>query len=265
VAAFGLAAFALADDAPPLPRSYALILAGVSGDKQHHDKFWDCATSLYNALRDRCGYSDADILFLFEEKPAEGGQVDAVATLEAVRQAFADLRARLKPDDRLFVFCLGHADRGQGKVRLNLKGPDLTAEEFGGLLDTLPCRCAMVALTMPLSGHFMAHVAKPGRIVITATEAQAELSETVFPYCFVRGFYDAEADANRDGFLSLLELFRYARKGVEAFYREKDLLQTEHPLLNDTGQGRGQRDPDPEKGPNGRKAAEEGFALQQRL
>ena len=247
---------------PPLPKSYALIISGVSGDKQHYDKFWDCASSLYKALRERCGYSDEEIVLLFEEKGGGASVVDDVSTRARIVAAFEDLGRRMAKEDRLFVFCVGHANRHGNEIRYNLKGPDLTLQDLAGLLDKIPNDNIFFVLSTPLSGYFIRHASKPGRIVLTATDALPQLSETAFPYLFVRGFYDETADANRDGFLSALELFNYTKEKVEEFFKEKELIPTEYPMLDDTGNGRGEREPDPEKGPAGKRAAEEGFALQ---
>ena len=260
--ALAAAGAVVAEDPPALPKSYALIVSGISGDKKHYDKFWECSTSLYKALRDKCGYRDDEIVFLFEEKTKESKTVDGVSTRDGIRAAFATLAPRLRAQDRLFLFWLGHAGRHGRGVRLNLRGPDIDVQQLGELLNTLPTTNVVCVVGTPLSGYVIKHASKPGRIVVTATDALPELSETTFPYHFVRGFYDSAADANKDGFLSILELFRYANRGVEKFFKENELLRTEHALLDDIGDGRGSRDPDPGKGPEGKRAAEEGFALQ---
>ena len=114
--------------------------------------------------------------------------------------------------------------------------------------------------------------AKPGRVCITATDALPELSETVFPYHFVRAFADPKADADEDGLLSVLEIFNYSKTQVKAFFDEKKLLLTEHALLDDNGDGIGHRDPSAPAAPpaqtpdakakDGQKAAEVFFELQ---
>jgi len=257
-----LAAGAASAQPAALPRSYALIVSGVSGDKAHYDKFWECASSLYKALRGKCGYSDEDIVFLFEEKSAASAAIDDVSTRANLAAAVEGLARRVREHDRLFVFVLGHADRRNDRVLLNLRGPDIDAEEFGRLFDRFAGRRVTFVIATPVSGYFVRHLSRPGRIVLTATDALPEISEPVFPYVFVRGFFDPNADANRDGFLSVLELFRYARNEVEGFYRQAELIQTEHPLLDDNGDGKGSRDPDSAGDGDGRLSSEEGFALQ---
>src|SRR3990170_3451888 len=45
------------------------------------------------------------------------------------------------------------------------------------------------------------------------------------------------------GTAAALEAFQYARTEVEKYYAGKNLLQTEHALLDDNGDGRGSADP----------------------
>ena len=242
------------------PRAYALIVIGIAGDEPHYQKFWDLGASLYRGLHERCGYSDEEIIFLFQDNPKGHAIVDGRSTKKGIEKAVDDLAAGLKPQDKLFIFVAGHANRSEGVVKIHLPGPDLTHGQFAKLLDKLPAAGQTVVVTTPLSGYLIREISRPGRICITATDAQPELSETVFAYQFVRGFFDAKADANRDGLLSVLELFRYATAGVKKFYHQKNLIPTEHALLDDDGDGVGRRDPQ-EKEREGKRAAEEYFEV----
>ncbi len=47
------------------------------------------------------------------------------------------------------------------------------------------------------------------------------------------------ADVDKDGAVSLLEAFEYARREVERSYESADQLPTEHALLEDNGDGEG--------------------------
>ena len=242
------------------PRAYALIVIGLAGDEPHYRKFWELGQTLYRGLRDRCGYSEEAIVFLFQDNPDRHPIIDGRSTRAGIETAFAGLAGRVGPEDKLFVFVAGHADRSGKTVRIHLPGPDLTHEALAALADTVRSRHMTLVVTTPLSGRLIRRVSKPGRICITATDALPEQSETVFPYQFVRGFFDPAADANRDGLLSTLELFRYATEAVKRFYRERHLLATEHALLDDDGDGVGDLDARGEGG-DGTAAAGECFEL----
>src|SRR5690606_22674944 len=70
-----------------------------------------------------------------------------------------------------------------------------------------------------------------------------ETNETRFGGHFVRAFAGEGADADRDGRVSMLEAFDFARREVEREYREAGNLLTEHALLDDDGDGKGSREP----------------------
>ena len=249
------------DAAVRLPRSFALIVCGVSGDEPHYEKFWTLGSDLYYALRDKCGYDTDRLFLLFEDKPAGQQIVHATSSKADIGKTFEQLKATLRPNDKLLVFLAGHADVEDGRhARYHLPGPDMTDEELGKLLDTLPAKRIITVVTMPCSGYFMKHIAKPGRISITATKRDKELSETVFPYCFVKAFIDETADQNADGLLSVLELYRYSREKVLDFFLEKDLIPTEHAMIDDDGDGIGAREVD-EKSKDGKVAEQEYFEI----
>ena len=56
---------------------------------------------------------------------------------------------------------------------------------------------------------------------------------------------DDAADINKDGRLSLLEAFNFARQEVARLYEQDGLLLTEHAMIDDNGDGQGSDEPDP--------------------
>jgi len=255
-----LVGLAAAEEKPALPERYAIIIIGISGDEPHYEKFWKVGADLYNALRDTCGYDRDKIYFLFEEEPVFQSAVRAKSTRENIEKVFAELKGKMRPQDKLFLFVAGHADYDGKNVRVHLPGPDIKDVELARLLDSLPTNNIVSVITTPVSGYFMRHLSKPGRITITATKAGAEISETVFPHCFVEAFQDEIADANADGLLSILEIYQYTREKVLQFFLEQNLIPTEHAMLDDNGDGIGTREIT-EDSPDGKKAAEECFEL----
>jgi len=253
----GLAA---AEDLPPLPQRYALIIVGISGDEPHYEKFWAVGSGLFYALRDRCGYDKDKIYFLFEEKPPTQDIIYATSTKKNIEAVFGELKKKLRKQDHFFLFVAGHADYNGRNVRVHLPGRDITGEELAALLDSLPTNNILSVITTPVSGYFMRRLSKPGRITITATKVGAEISETVFPHCFVKAFEDEIADADADGLLSIKEIFEYTQEKVLDFFLEKNLIETEHSMLDDDGDGVGTRELKDDS-PDGKKAAREYFPL----
>src|SRR5207253_2683944 len=73
------------------------------------------------------------------------------------------------------------------------------------------CREQVFVMTMSLSGYFVAPLSRRDRVVIAATEADAETNETKFPAVFAQflaaGLDPAEHDVDKDGKLSLFDLY----------------------------------------------------------
>ena len=69
---------------------------------------------------------------------------------------------------------------------------------------------------------------RPGRTVVTATKTGGERNEALFGEFFVEAFGDAAADADRNGHVSVLEAFNYAKNKVVKAYEQGGLLRTEH-------------------------------------
>jgi hypothetical protein len=89
--------------------------------------------------------------------------------------------------------------------------------------------------------------------VITATRSAREQNETYFPAHFVKALTSASGDADKDGRVSLLEAFTYARKEVERFFEQGNRLPSEHPQLDDDADKKGRGDASAQ-GPDGRLA-----------
>jgi hypothetical protein len=94
-------------------------------------------------------------------------------------------------------------------------------------------------MTTSLSGYFLAPLSRPGRVVITATEADAETNETTFPRVFAQfladGMKRADHDVDKDGKLSLFDLYVVVAKEIAQNYASAEQLATEHQQLDDDG------------------------------
>ena len=117
------------------------------------------------------GVSDANLTWLAEAAEADPERIDGRSTKEGVAKAFADLAARIKTTDDVFVILIGHGSFNGRVASFNLPGPDLTAEEYGELLGKLPSNRVAFVNTAGASGAFLASVTAPGRAVVTARSA----------------------------------------------------------------------------------------------
>jgi hypothetical protein len=77
-------------------------------------------------------------------------------------------------------------------------------------------------------------LAGPDRVVVAATRTALERNESIFVTPFARGLVTRAADADKDGRITLLEAFAYARGEVERAYTAERKLLTEHAVVSDS-------------------------------
>ena len=220
-----------------------LIVSGLGGEPQYSDAFHKWGTTLVDAAADRYGLPPEDIIFLAEKAERDPARIDDRATRENVQKALADLKDRTRPGDRLFIVLIGHGSSDGEESRINLPGPDLSAAELDELLDGWGSAEIAVVNTASASGGFIEKLSGPNRTVITATQSGFEQNATLFGGFFAEAFAGDGADVDKDGRVSLLEAFEYARREVERAYEQENRLVTEHALLDDDGDGEGTQEP----------------------
>ncbi len=214
---------------------YALVVTGASGGLPYAQKYLKWRTAFVHTLRDTFRYPEDHLLVLAEDE----GEAVRKATSDNVRRALTVLRRRASKDDIVLVLLIGHGSGGEGdEAKFNLVGPDLSAAEWADLLRPIAARVVFVD-TSSASFPFLQKVAGRDRIVLTSTDSAAQQFETVFPEFFVKAFEDDEADLDKNGKVSIWEAFSYASRGVKKWFEERGQLSTEHPLLDDSGNGVG--------------------------
>lgn len=220
--------------APAEGARYAIVMQGASGDPQYAALHRGWVDSLAAVLRDRFKFDPAN-LFLLTEQPKAGEQR---GTAENLRALLTRLATQIGQDDLLFVMLIGHGGGEAQNAKFNMIGPDLTAAEWKALLDPITGRVAVVDSTSA-SFPFLAGLAKPGRVVITATSTHAQRYHTVFPDAFIKALSSPEGDADKNGRVSLLEAFTQASRLVGLHYEQNGTMATERAVLDDTGDGVG--------------------------
>jgi hypothetical protein len=229
--------------APPRER-HALILCGHPGDAEHVKSFAETVRKIGDGLAKTVGIPPERQHVLFgADRPKDLPGSTGPATREAVAAAVADVRKALRPEDGLWVICLGHGHHDGRQMWWNLPGPDMSAAEFGKLFADLDCREQVFVMTGSLSGYFVAPLARRDRVVIAATEADAETNETTFPGVFAQfltsGLTVADHDADGDGKLSLFDLYVAVAKEIAQNYAGAEQVATEHQQIDDDGDGVG--------------------------
>ncbi len=213
---------------------HALLVQGASGEPQYAKQHRAWLDALATTLREQFGYS-ANVTVLAEQ----AGTGELRATAENVRIAVGRLVQTLTPADQLLVVFIGHGTTQGQDAKFNLIGPDLSVADWSALLKPVRATIAVVDTT---SGSFpyLAGLAAPGRVVVTATNSFAQQFHTVFPDAFIRALAAPDADQDKNNRLSVLEAFTYASRLVREHYEQKGTMATETAVIDVSGEGKGQ-------------------------
>jgi len=217
--------------------SHLLVITGVAGDEEHVAQFHKWAMAVVDAAK-RFGVPDADVAYLSDKPEQDPAHIRGRSTKDNVAKAFTAIAARAKPNDEVFILLIGHGSFDGRIGAFNLPGPDLAVADYAKLLDGLAAQRVVFVNTASSSGAFVQPLAGPGRIIITATKTGGERNETRFPAFFVEAFGDEAADRDRNGRVSALEAFDYARTKVVASYEQGGHILTEHAVLDDGSEGK---------------------------
>lgn len=225
-------------------RRWAIIVRGVAGSREYERQFSAWSRALYTILRERMALGADDIYYLTAETPPPTDitvNVDR-ATGDAVARVFAEINKKVTEKDLIVVFLIGHGGYDGERATFNLVGRDWSADDFARMVSQLKTRNVVFINTASASGEFIRPLGKTGAVVITATRSGREQNATIFAEHFIAALSDDRADFDKNGRTSVLEAFSYAAKATADWYARQGLLATEHPLLDDNGDGIGHSD-----------------------
>jgi hypothetical protein len=228
-------------------KAFLLIVVGLSGDPEHGELFTKWGTSLAESSA-KVGVATDRVVLLSDTR----------ATRDEINRTLASFAQAAAPEDVVYVVLFGHGTFDGSTARFNLPGPDMTPADFNAALRKLPARNIVFVNTASASAPFVETLSGPGRTIITATRTGSQQFATLFGGYFVEAFTTAGADADKNGRLSMLEAFEYARTEVARAYKEQGLLPTEQALLDDNGDKTGSQTPSPVQG-DGKLAASMSF------
>lgn len=216
--------------------TFYVTVAGLGGEPEYEQRFKSQAQEIEKLLR--AGSPDVNIHTL----------VDAKATKAQVQSVLGQIAKEAKSADVFVLMLIGHGSFDGIDYKINLPGPDLSAVELAALLDRIPAGRQLVVNMTSASGGSRSALEKTNRAVITATKSGSEKNATVFARYWVEALRDPAADTDKNETVSALEAFLYAEQKTTQFYDTAKRLATEHPILEDTGQGDGARKPSAENG-----------------
>jgi hypothetical protein len=223
-----------------------VIICGSGGEPEYVAKFRDWGLRLYTVLAGYAGNNPDHAVLFTENGPSDlplelaGAQQ---SNLENIRAVFAQLEAAMSPEDDVIVYLIGHGSFRRDEAKFMIPGPDLSAGELREFLDRLDARRAAVVNGSSSSAGFINVLGSAGHVVCTATKSADERNATEFMRFFVESLEDGSADQDHDGRVSIFEVCNQAAARTAAWYKNEGLIQTEHALLEDNGDGLGTRLP----------------------
>ncbi len=213
-------------------RSFLIVVSGIGGEPVYSEKFAKWSKTMIKAAETTMGIPRERIVYLAETETNGGDAKSLKSELDA---AINRVAAAAESGDAIFLLLIGHGTARGDRLLFNLPGPDVSAAELAGMLDSHSDVRWIIVNGAPSSGPFIQALSGPNRIVITATASAAERYHTVFPEHFIAAYAKPGADSDKNGRVSVLEAFTYARREVERSYIEEATLLSEHAVLDDTG------------------------------
>ena len=233
---------------PLAAQTHVIIVTGASGEPKYATSFHAAATALADALVSTHGVPPDNVTYLAENPARDPARIDGKSSKTELTKALTRVAGAARAGDRVLLVLIGHGSHAGADSRLNLPGPDMTAAELAIMLEPLESMHVAVVNAASASGDFLPVLSGKNRVVITATKSSYERNETLFPRFFVNAFTAPGADTDKDGRVSLLEAFVYAKREVTRAYETDTRLPTEHAMLDDDGDRRGSAEPNPQSG-----------------
>jgi hypothetical protein len=232
---------------PASDRTTVIVVVGIAGAEEYGTIFSD------EAQRWEKISAQAGARFLAIGRNAAGPTPDH----DLLRQTLeAEPKGGL---GKLWLVLIGHGTFDGKEAKFNLRGPDVSATELALWLKPFRRPLAVVD-TSSSSAPFLGKLSGPDRVIITATRSGEEQNYARFGQYFIEALADPRSDLDKDGQVSLLEAFLSASARVAEFYKTEGRLATEHPLIDDNGDGLG-TPPDWFKGVRAVKKARDGAAV----
>lgn len=243
---------------PPPPervRHYAVVCSSFSGDPQHADWFWGSSSWIYRVLREKYGYPDEAIYYLHEDPedaarrnareqdPARRVTVDGKTTVENIGAICRHLSEIVEEGDHVLFYMIGHTGFQGGHSRYATIGEPLADIDLEEMADRIRTRNIAAVFSPCQTEGFLWTLGKPGRVVIVSTRA-TEFNAAGVAEAGIRGFEDPSCDLDGDGRLSFFEAYQSILKEQQGWYQAKGMVQREHALLDDDGDGEGHYLPD---------------------
>jgi len=220
--------------------THVLVVSGLGGEATYRRELVTWGTSLVTAAK-TLGVPAGNVIQLAGDSSPSPALPRA--TRDRVLATLQELTRRSRPGDIVLIFLAGHGSHEGPESRINLPGPDLTAADLSLALEPMNGRRVVVVNATSASGDFIPALSRSGRVIITATKGPYERNATRFGGQFVTALAGGGSDADKDGRVSMLEAFLFARRETGRIYESDNRLLTEHAVLDDNGDKTGSAAP----------------------
>ena len=235
----------------PDTQKYAVIFGGAAADETYQAQFRQWTLKLHEILVRDYGYPPDYITLLLGTGDPEALEIAGPCRLETVLETMGRLRKKVQPGDQITIFFVGHGTSDDQDAKFVIVGPDITGTKFAEILEGFSDQDIAVVNTTSSSHPFCTALSAPGRVIVCATRSAAERYDTIFARFLLEALESHAADRDKNRRVSLFEVFLYVREKVKTWYTDQDRLPSEHPTLDDNGDGRFHTDPDPARDEGG--------------
>jgi hypothetical protein len=202
-----------------------VTVIGAGGQAEYQKEFEQSAAAWEKATR------QAEARFI-----AVGREADRTNDLALLEEALATVpKEGVEP---LWLVLLGHGTFDGKEAKFNLRGPDLASTQLAKLLEPFR-RPVMLLNTASASAPFLNTLSRSNRVVLSATRSGYEQNFARLGKYLSEAIANPQADLDKDSQTSLLEAFLSAARQTADWYKGEGRLATEHPLLDDNGDGLG--------------------------
>jgi hypothetical protein len=202
-----------------------IVVVGAGGTEQYQSEFQGWASNWLAAAK------------------LGNVRAEAVSLATTDTNSLARLQTLLAQEPKagpaeFWLVLLGHGTFDGREAKFNLHGDDLSVTNLATMLAPIK-RPLLLVNGFATSGAWLKPLSAPNRIVITSTKNGSEVNYSRFGGYLAKAIGDTASDRDKDGQVSLLEAWLTAGRAVADFYEAEGRLATEHPLLDDNGDGLG--------------------------
>jgi len=224
---------------------WMVVLCSLGGDEEHEEKLTLAVDRLVSSAGPVFGVKPEHVRVQLSsgamtKKIAGSKPCDRSSLVELA----ADLSVSSDSQSQYFFFVIGHSHLDGRSCQFNIVGPDIDQMDYAKLFGKLPGKEQVHWIGLPASGYWIKPLTGANRTIITATEADHEITAIEMPFA-LGGILAGTAehakleDIDKDGRLTLLDLYLAVNIEVHQSFVTQDYLPTEHAQLDDNGDGRG--------------------------